>query len=214
VPWIVRRGVDWFRSMGTEKSPGPKLFSVSGDVPRPGNYEYPLGTPASELIMEAAGGMLDGKQLKAWTPGGSSTPMLTGDHLDTPMDFEGIAAAGSLLGTGALIVLSEDVCMVGACLNFMQFYAHESCGKCTPCREGTDWMAKILTRLETGQGRPEDMDLLKDICDNTFGRVFCALGDGATSPIYSALQYFRHEFDEHVRRGGCPYAAARQDQLG
>jgi NADH-quinone oxidoreductase subunit F len=213
VPWIVRKGVDWFRSMGTEKSPGPKLFSVSGDVRRPGNYEYPLGTPASELIMGAAGGMLEGKELKAWTPGGSSTPMLTADHLDAPMDFEGIAAAGSLLGTGAVIVLSEDVCMVRACLNFMQFYAHESCGKCTPCREGTDWMAKILTRLETGQGRPDDMDLLKDICDMTFGRVFCALGDGATSPVYSALKFFRHEFDEHVRRGGCPHLAAGEDRL-
>jgi NADH-quinone oxidoreductase subunit F len=213
VPWIIHKGVDWFRSMGSEKSPGPKLFSVSGDVRRPGNYEYPLGTPASELIMGAAGGMLEGKELKAWTPGGSSTPMLTADHLDAPMDFEGIAAAGSLLGTGAVIVLSEDVCMVNACLNFMQFYAHESCGKCTPCREGTDWMAKILTRLETGQGRPDDMDLLKDICDMTFGRVFCALGDGATSPIYSALKFFRHEFDEHVRRGGCPHLAAGEDRL-
>src|SRR5512132_2132674 len=213
VPWIVRKGVDWFRSMGTEKSPGPKLFSVSGDVVNPGNFEFPLGVPARELIMGAAGGLLDGKQLKAWTPGGSSTPMLTPEHLDTPMDFESIQAAGSLLGTGALIVLSEDVCIVGACLNFMRFYAHESCGKCTPCREGTDWMAKILTRLETGQGRPDDMDLPKDICDMTFGRVFCALGDGATSPIFSALQYFRDEFDEHVRRGGCPHAAAGQDQL-
>ena len=213
MPWIIRKGVDWFRSMGSDKSPGPKLFSVSGDVLNPGNYEYPLGTPASELIMDAAGGLLDGKQLKAWTPGGSSTPMLTPEHLDTPMDFEAIQGAGSLLGTGAVIVLSEDVCIVGACLNFMRFYAHESCGKCTPCREGTDWMAKILTRLETGQGRPDDMDLLKDICDMTFGRVFCALGDGATSPIFSALQYFRDEFDEHVRRGGCPHAAAGQDQL-
>jgi NADH-quinone oxidoreductase subunit F len=110
-------------------------------------------------------------------------------------------------------VLSEDVCIVRACLNFTEFYAHESCGKCTPCREGTDWMAKILVRLETGQGRPEDMDLLKDICDNTFGRVFCALGDGATSPIYSALQYFRHEFDEHVSRGGCPHPAAGLERL-
>jgi NADH-quinone oxidoreductase subunit F len=125
------------------------------------------------------------------------------------MDFEGIAAAGSLLGTAAVMVLSEDVCMVRACLNFMEFYAHESCGKCTPCREGTDWMVKILTRLETGQGRPDDMDTLKDICDNTFGRVFCALGDGATSPIVSALKFFRDEFDEHVSGGGCPFPGAR-----
>jgi NADH-quinone oxidoreductase subunit F len=209
VPWIIRKGVDWFRSMGTERSPGPKLFSVSGDVRRPGNYEYPLGTPARELILGAAGGMLDGKELKAWTPGGSSTPMLTADHLDTPMDFESIQSAGSLLGTGALIVLSQDVCIVRACLNFTRFYAHESCGKCTPCREGTDWMQKILTRLEGGQGRREDMDTLKDICDSIFGRSFCALGDGATSPIVSALKYFRAEFDQHVDDHGCPFGEAR-----
>jgi NADH-quinone oxidoreductase subunit F len=208
-PWIFRRGVDWFRSMGTEKSPGPKLFSVSGDVRRPGNYEYPLGTPARELILGAAGGMLDGKELKAWTPGGSSTPMLTADHLDTGMDFESVAAAGSLLGTAAMIVMSTDVCMVRACLNFTEFYAHESCGKCTPCREGTDWMRKILLRLERGQGREEDLTTLKDICDGIFGRVFCALGDGATSPIVSALKYFRDEFEQHVSGGGCPFGQVK-----
>jgi NADH-quinone oxidoreductase subunit F len=209
VPWIFRRGVEWFRSMGSERSPGPKLFSVSGEVRRPGNYEYPLGTPARDIIEGAAGGMLEGKQLKAWTPGGSSTPMLTADHLDTPMDFEGIQAAGSLLGTGGVIVLSQDVCIVRACLNFTRFYAHESCGKCTPCREGTDWMQKILTRLENGQGRREDMDTLSDICDSIFGRSFCALGDGATSPIVSALKYFRAEFDQHVDDQGCPFGEAR-----
>jgi NADH-quinone oxidoreductase subunit F len=208
VPWIVNKGVDWFRSMGSEKSPGPKLFSVSGEVRNPGNFEFPLGVPARELIMEAAGGMLDGKELKAWTPGGSSTPMLTGEHLDTPMDFEGIQAAGSLLGTGAVIVLSTDVCIVNACLNFTEFYAHESCGKCTPCREGTDWMRKILHRLETGAGRDDDLDTLKDVCDAIFGRSFCALGDGATSPIVSGLKYFRDEFTEHVRGHGCPLAGA------
>jgi NADH-quinone oxidoreductase subunit F len=194
--------------MGTEKSPGPKLFSVSGDVRRPGNYEYPLGTPAREIIVDAAGGMLEGKELKAWTPGGSSTPMLTAEHLDTPMDFESIQSAGSLLGTGAVIVLSQDVCIVRACLNFTRFYAHESCGKCTPCREGTDWMQKILTRLETGRGRPQDMDTLKDICDSTLGRSFCALGDGATSPITSSIQYFRDEFIAHLTQGGCPFDPA------
>jgi NADH-quinone oxidoreductase subunit F len=213
VPWIVRRASTGSGRWAPRSRPGRSCSASLARCGSRGNYEYPLGTPASELIMGAAGGMLEGKQLKAWTPGGSSTPMLTADHLDAPMDFEGIAAAGSLLGTGAVIVLSEDVCMVNACLNFMQFYAHESCGKCTPCREGTDWMAKILTRLETGQGRPDDMDLLKDICDMTFGRVFCALGDGATSPIYSALKFFRHEFDEHVRRGGCPHLAAGEDRL-
>jgi NADH-quinone oxidoreductase subunit F len=205
VPWILRQGVDWFRSMGTERSPGPKLFSVSGDVQNPGNFEFPLGVPAREVIMGAAGGMLEGKELKAWTPGGSSTPMLTGDHLDVAMDFEGIQAAGSLLGTAAVIVMSTDVCIVRACLNFTEFYAHESCGKCTPCREGTDWMRKILTRMERGQGREEDLDTLRDICDGIFGRSFCALGDGAVSPIVSGLQYFRDEFNQHVLDHGCPF---------
>ncbi|HKE98004.1 MAG TPA: NADH-quinone oxidoreductase subunit NuoF [Actinomycetes bacterium] len=209
VPWIVRHGVDWFRSMGTERSPGPKLYSVSGEVRRPGNYEFPMGVTARQLIMEAAGGTDEGTRLKAWTPGGSSTPMLTAEHLDTAMDFEGVQAAGSLLGTAAVIVLSDRQCIVRACLNFTRFYAHESCGKCTPCREGTDWMRKILQRLEAGQGREEDTGTLKDICDGIFGRSFCALGDGATSPIYSALKYFRAEFDEHVRGGGCPYPGAR-----
>jgi NADH-quinone oxidoreductase subunit F len=205
VPWILRQGVDWFRSMGTERSPGPKLFSVSGDVQNPGNFEFPLGVPARDVIMGAAGGMLEGKELKAWTPGGSSTPMLTGDHLDVAMDFEGIQAAGSLLGTAAVIVMSTDVCIVRACLNFTEFYAHESCGKCTPCREGTDWMRKILTRMERGQGREEDLDTLQDICDGIFGRSFCALGDGAVSPIVSGLQYFRDEFNRHVLDHGCPF---------
>ncbi|HEX6674034.1 MAG TPA: NADH-quinone oxidoreductase subunit NuoF [Actinomycetes bacterium] len=209
VPWIFRKGVDWFRSMGSERSPGPKLFSVSGDVRNPGNFEFPLGVPAREVILEAAGGMLEGKTLKAWTPGGSSTPMLTADHLDVAMDFEGIAGAGSLLGTAAVIVMSTDVCMVRACLNFTEFYAHESCGKCTPCREGTDWMRKILMRLERGQGRDEDLDTLKDICDGIFGRSFCALGDGATSPIVSALKYFRDEFSQHVSGHGCPFEGGR-----
>ncbi|HEY2958566.1 MAG TPA: NADH-quinone oxidoreductase subunit NuoF [Actinomycetota bacterium] len=209
VPYIFRKGVDWFRSMGTERSPGPKLFSVSGDVRNPGNFEFPLGVPAREVIMGAAGGMLEGKELKAWTPGGSSTPMLTADHLDAAMDFEGIAGAGSLLGTAAVIVMSADVCIVHACLNFTEFYAHESCGKCTPCREGTDWMRKILVRLETGQGRDEDLDTLQDISDGIFGRSFCALGDGAVSPIVSALKYFRDEFSQHVSGNGCPFQGGR-----
>jgi NADH-quinone oxidoreductase subunit F len=209
VPYIFNKGVDWFRSMGSERSPGPKLFSVSGDVRNPGNFEFPLGVPAREVIMEAAGGMLEGKTLKAWTPGGSSTPMLTSDHLDVPMDFEGIAGAGSLLGTAAVIVMSTEVCMVRACLNFTEFYAHESCGKCTPCREGTDWMRKILARLETGQGREEDLDTLNDICDGIFGRSFCALGDGATSPVVSALKFFRDEFSQHVSGHGCPFQGGR-----
>ncbi len=202
VPWIVRHGVNWFRSMGSERSPGPKLFSVSGHVRNPGNFEFPLGVTARELIMDAAGGLDEGRELKAWTPGGSSTPMLTPDHLDTPMDFEGVQAAGSLLGTGAVIVMSNDVSIVQACYNFTNFYAHESCGKCTPCREGTDWMRKILRRMLSGQGRMDDLKTLEDICGSIFGRSFCALGDGATSPIVSALKYFRHEFEAAVRDGG------------
>lgn len=202
VPWILRKGVEWFRSMGTERSPGPKLFSVSGDVERPGNFEFPLGVTAREVI-EAAGGMRGGRALKAFTPGGSSTPLLPASALDVALDFESVATAGSLLGTGALIVLSEDACVVRACLNFTAFYAFESCGKCSPCREGTDWMRKILWRLETGAGRPEDAGTLGDLCEGIFGRVFCALGDGATSPIVSALKYFPDEFAAHLTVG-CP----------
>jgi NADH-quinone oxidoreductase subunit F len=209
VPWIFRKGVDWFRSMGSEKSPGPKIFSVSGHVRNPGNFEFPMGVSARQLIMEAAGGMDEGSELKAWTPGGSSTPMLTAEHLDTPMDFEGVQGAGSLLGTAAMIVMSDKQCIVRACLNFEHFYAHESCGKCTPCREGTDWLRKILGRLETGQGRMDDLKTMQDIADGIFGRSFCALGDGATSPIVSGLKYFHDEFEQHVTGGGCPFPGAR-----
>ena len=154
MPWIIRKGVDWFRSMGSEKSPGPKLFSVSGDVVNPGNFEFPLGVPAREVILGAAGGCATARPSRPGPPEGTSTPMLTADHLDTPMDFEGITAAGSLLGTAAVMVFSEDVCMVRACLNFTEFYAHESCGKCTPCREGTDWMRKILGRSRRARAGP------------------------------------------------------------
>jgi NADH-quinone oxidoreductase subunit F len=204
VPHILRRGADWFSSIGPEKSTGTKIFCVSGKVERPGNYEAPMGTPARMIIEELAGGIPGGKALKAWTPGGSSTPFLTPDHLDTPMDFESIAAAGSLLGTGAMIVLDETDCVVDAALRFTQFYAHESCGKCTPCREGTWWLTKILYRMESGGGRIDDLQVLQDIGDNMLFKNFCALGDGAVSPIHSSLKYFRDEYVEHVERGGCP----------
>ncbi len=208
VPYIVRKGVEWFRSMGTEKSPGPKIVSVSGHVERPGQYEVPLGTTARELVFEHAGGIRGGRELKAWTPGGSSTPMLTKDHLDTPLDFEGVAAAGSLLGTAALMVMDETTCMVRTALRLTEFYAHESCGKCTPCREGTYWMVQVLDRLERGVGDEKDIQTLLDTCDNIFGRSFCALGDGATSPIVSSIQYFRDEYVAHFTQGGCPLATA------
>ncbi|HZG96326.1 MAG TPA: NADH-quinone oxidoreductase subunit NuoF [Mycobacteriales bacterium] len=207
VPFIVGGGADWFKSMGTEKSPGPKIFSVSGHVERPGQYEIPLGTTARELIMDLAGGIRGGRELKAWTPGGSSTPMLTAEHLDTPLDFEGVQEAGSLLGTAAIMVMDDTVCIVKTCLRLTEFYAHESCGKCTPCREGTYWMVQILERLEHGNGDEADITTLLDTCDNIFGRSFCALGDGATSPIVSGIKYFRDEFVQHYELGRCPLQA-------
>ena len=204
VPHILNRGAEWFASMGTEKSTGPGIFSVSGKVERPGNYEAPMGTPAGQLI-EMAGGVKDGKRLKAWTPGGSSTPFLTAEHLDTPMDFDSIAAVGSLLGTKAMIVLDERDCVVDAVLRFTQFYAHESCGKCTPCREGTWWMTRVLQRMQRGHGRMEDIDLIKDVGQNMLFESFCALADGAVSPLDSSIKYFREEYEEHVRLRGCPF---------
>ena len=193
VPFIVNHGVEWFRSMGTEKSPGPKIYSLSGHVTRPGQYEAPMGTTLRELL-ELAGGVRGGRQLKAWTPGGSSTPMLTAEHLDVPLDFDGVMAAGSLLGTAALMIMDDTTEMVPVVRRLTQFYAHESCGKCTPCREGTTWMVQILSRMERGQGNPRDVDTLTDACGNIFGRAFCALADGAVSPIQSGIKHFPEEF--------------------
>jgi len=193
VPSIVRNGAGWFASMGTEKSTGYGLFSVSGHVKHPGQYEAPLGTTMRRLL-ELAGGMREGSTLKFWTPGGSSTPLFTDAHLDVPLDFESTAAAGSMLGTRALQMFDQTTSVVRAVLRWTEFYAHESCGKCTPCREGTYWMVQILRRLEAGKGTVEDIDTLLDTCDNILGRAFCALGDGATSPITSAVKYFREEF--------------------
>jgi NADH-quinone oxidoreductase subunit F len=193
VPYIVLGGADWWKSMGTERSPGPKIYSLSGHVTRPGQYEAPLGTTLRELL-ELAGGVRDGNALKFWTPGGSSTPFMTAEHLDVPLDFDSVAAAGSLLGTAALMIFDETVNIVPAVLRFTEFYAHESCGKCTPCREGTYWLVQILERMVHGQGTVEDFDTLLDTCDNIFGRAFCALGDGATSPIVSSLKYFKDDY--------------------
>jgi NADH-quinone oxidoreductase subunit F len=203
VPYLLRHGAEWFTQWGTEKSPGVKLTCISGEVARPGNYEFALGTPIREMV-EAAGGMRDGREVRFFCPGGSSTPMLTAEHLDLPYTFEDIQAAGSLLGTGALMVYSERTCVVDVTLRFTEFYEHESCGKCTPCREGGFWLSQILRRIETGNGRMEDLDLLVELCGNIFGRSFCALGDGMTSPIVSSLQYFRDDYEAHVRLGRCP----------
>jgi NADH-quinone oxidoreductase subunit F len=206
VPFILRHGVDWFRQWGTEKSPGSKLIGVSGEVQRPGNYEVALGTPIAELV-ELAGGMLEGRELKFWCPGGSSTPLLPAELIGTDYTFEAIADAGSMLGTGALMIYSDRTCVVDMVLGWTRFYEHESCGKCTPCREGGYWLSQVLQRIETGTGRLEDLDLLQDICDNIFGRSFCALGDGMTSPIVSSLKYFREDYLEHLRQGRCPYGS-------
>jgi NADH-quinone oxidoreductase subunit F len=208
VPAIVNNGVEWFASMGTEKSKGFTLYSLSGHVKNPGQFEAPLGITLRELI-DLAGGMRNGNKLKFWTPGGSSTPLFTAEHLDTPLDYEGVAAAGSMLGTKALQIFDETVCVVRAVLRWTEFYKHESCGKCTPCREGTWWLVQILKDLESGKGEAADLDKLLDLCDNIAGRSFCALADGAASPIISSLKYFREEYMEHLRNGGCPFDPAK-----
>jgi NADH-quinone oxidoreductase subunit F len=207
VPAILDQGVEWFRGFGTEKSPGFTLYSLSGHVTRPGQYEGPLGMTLRELL-DLAGGVREGHRLKFWTPGGSSTPLLTEEHLDVPLDYENVGAAGSMLGTRALQIFDETVCVVRAVLRWTEFYAHESCGKCTPCREGTYWLVQVLKRLEAGQGTEEDLEKLLDLSDNILGRAFCALGDGATSPITSSIQYFRDEYLEHLRSGSCPFDPA------
>jgi NADH-quinone oxidoreductase subunit F len=207
VPSIIANGPEWFASMGTEKSKGYGIFSLSGHVKTPGQYEAPLGITLRQLI-DLAGGMREGHELKFWTPGGSSTPLLTGDHLDVPLDFEAVGAAGSMLGTRALQLFDETTCVLRAVLRWTEFYKHESCGKCTPCREGTWWLVQTLARLERGQGSESDLDLLLDQCDNILGRSFCALGDGATSPISSSIEYFRDEYLAHLTHGGCPFDPA------
>ena len=204
VPSIVANGAEWFAGIGTQKSPGTKVFSVSGKVERPGNYELPMGTPL-RTVLESAGGMLGGRTLKAWTPGGSSTPMLTTEHMDVGLDFESVAAAGSLLGTGAIIVMDQTDCIVEATRRLVQFYAHESCGKCTPCREGTWWVSRVLARIEQGYGREEDLPLLDELGQNILFKAFCALADGAVSPIQSSLRYFRDEYEAHVAERRCPF---------
>ncbi|HEX7189730.1 MAG TPA: NADH-quinone oxidoreductase subunit NuoF [Actinomycetes bacterium] len=217
VPAILRHGPAWFAAQGTDnenpklRSKGFTLYSLSGHVTRPGQYEAPMGITLRELL-DLTGGVREGHELKFWTPGGSSTPLLTADHLDVPLSYEGIAAAGSMLGTKALQVFDETTCVVRAVLRWTEFYAHESCGKCTPCREGTFWLVQILRRLEHGTGTreqmAEDLEKLLDICDNILGRSFCALGDGATSPITSSLEYFRDEYVAHAEQGGCPFDPA------
>ena len=194
VAGIFRNSPQWFASMGTEKSKGHGIFSVSGHVANPGQFEAPFGITMRELI-DMAGGIREGHTLKFWTPGGSSTPIFTQDELDTPLDYESVGAAGSMLGTRALQVFDETVSVVRVITRWSEFYQHESCGKCTPCREGTYWMKHIMLRLERGEGRPGDVDLLDEIAHNIAGRSFCPLGDAAATPIMSGIKRFRDEFE-------------------
>jgi NADH-quinone oxidoreductase subunit F len=203
VPAILTNGAKWFRQWGTEKSPGTKVLSVSGPVKRPGNYEIPLGIPMRQLIDEYCGGMREGFRLKAVIPGGSSVPPLPADLLDTGLDYESLNALGTFLGSGGLIVIDEQTCLVDALWNITRFYEHESCGKCTPCREGTYWMSEILERLEHGKGREGDLELLEDLADNILGKSFCALGDAAAMPVQGFLKHFREEFEHHVTHKRC-----------
>ena len=207
VPAILLRGADWWKSIGPEKSPGTSIFSLSGRVARPGQYEAPMGTTLRELL-PMAGGLREGHELKFWTPGGSSTPLFTAEHLDVPLDFDSVAQAGSMNGTSAVMVFDETDCVVRAVKKWSEFYAHESCGKCTPCREGTYWYVQIYDRLERGEASEEDLETLLDLSDNILGRAFCALGDGATSPVTSSIQYFREEYVAHYEQGGCPFATS------
>jgi NADH-quinone oxidoreductase subunit F len=204
VPAIINNGVAWFSAMGTEKSKGFTLYSLSGHVNNPGQFEAPLGITLRELL-ELSGGVRSGHKLKFWTPGGSSTPIFTDAHLDVPLDYEGVSAAGSTLGTKALQIFDETTCIVRAVLRWTEFYKHESCGKCTPCREGTWWLVQVLKDLEAGRGTEADLDKLLDLCDNIMGRSFCALADGAASPIISSLKYFRQEYLDHLSFGKCPF---------
>lgn len=201
VPHIINRGAAWFKSIGPEKSPGPKLFGVSGHVNNPGVFEGPMGTPLMKIINEWAGGVRKGRKLKAVIPGGSSCPILTAEEVqDLCMDFDSVAAKKSMLGTGCCTVLDETVSIPNALWNLSRFYAHESCGQCTPCREGCRWMMKILERINRGMGRTGDLELLEDVADNIIGKTICPLGDAAVMPVQSYLKKFRHEFEELIAR--------------
>ena len=203
VPPILAHGAAWFRQWGTEKSPGTKILSVSGPVKRPGNYEVAMGMPLRRLIDDLCGGMRDGLGVKAVIPGGSSVPPLPASLLDTGLDYESMNAAGTFLGSGGVIVIDDRTCLVDALWNITRFYEHESCGKCTPCREGTYWMSEVLERLEHGEGRERDIDLLNDVADNILGKSFCALGDAAAMPVMGFIKHFRPEFEHHVAHRRC-----------
>jgi NADH-quinone oxidoreductase subunit F len=208
VPVIVSRGAEWYTSIGPEKNGGPKLYCVSGHVKKPGVFEASMHVTLRELIDGYAGGVREGRTLKAVIPGGSSVPILMPDQLDTPASFDAIQKAGSLLGSAAIVVLDDTTCMVWLAENLLHFYRHESCGKCTPCREGTDWLYKILQRIERGEGQMEDLDLLSSIAGNVAGKTLCAFGDAAVTPVQTTLKYFRQEYEAHIKEGRCTLPAA------
>jgi len=203
VPFVMNMGGEAYAALGKPNNGGTKIFSMSGDVAKPGNYEVPMGTPFATLL-ELAGGMRDGKKIKAVIPGGSSMPVLTGEvMMATDMDYDSIAKAGSMLGSGAVIVMDETRCMVKSLLRLSYFYYEESCGQCTPCREGTGWLYRMVHRIEHGQGRPEDLDLLNSVADGIQGRTICALGDAAAMPVRAMIKNFREEFEYHIEHKHC-----------
>ena len=208
VPHIINKGAAWYKGFGTEKSPGTKLFNVSGHVVRRGNFEFPLGFSLKELIYDVCGGIRDGRKLKAVIPGGSSVPILAAHEIDIPLDYESVAKAGSMLGTASIIVMDDATCMVKQVRRMVDFYAHESCGQCTPCREGTSWMAKILRRIENGEGTEADLDALLELGRNMTGTTICVLSDSAAAPTASSIQKWRDEYIGHIRDGVCPARAA------
>ncbi len=205
VPRIIELGGVRYAELGVENSTGTRLFSLSGNVARPGNYELELGTSLRELVFEIGGGIPAGRTLKAIIPGGSSVPVLTAAEVDTPLDFDGMAKAGSMLGSGGVIVIDDRACMVQLGLRVAQFYQHESCGKCTPCREGVRWMVDILRRIENGDASQGELDLLLDVCDRILGKCLCPLGDAAAMPVASYVAKFRDEYQRHLDEGRCPF---------
>jgi NADH-quinone oxidoreductase subunit F len=213
VPLIVNNGAEWFKGFGTPKNTGPKLYCVSGNVKKPGVYEFPMGITIKELIYDHCGGITEDRKLKAVIPGGASAPMLTPDEIDLPLNFDALMKAGSMLGSAGIIVLDESVCIVDAVWRLSKFFAHESCGQCTPCREGTNWLESILDRLERGNGRPQDADLLLDMSENIGGKSLCALGDAAIGPVISSVRKFRDEYLHHVEHKACLPGTRRYRRL-
>lgn len=208
VPAILELGVERYTQLGAESAPGTVVFSLSGNVNRPGNYELPLGTTLRELIFDNGHGIPDGRALKAIIPGGSSVPVFTPDQLDVPLDFDSVQAAGSFLGSAAIIVVDDRCCMVQLGLRAEKFYMHESCGKCTPCREGTRWLVQLLERIESGDGQQSDLDLLRNVCDRILGKSLCALGDFAVYCVASYVDKYYDEFQRHIDLGGCPFGGS------